>query len=618
MNILILHNSNLPVGITSEGTWQIEAEFFNIDYYILSLPPTDRPDFDSFISNELNKINLLGENSGNTLPLAQYDLIVMPLNFTESYMEYTGLRVAAHIRLTKEWKSFSTPILFLGSDNRDEIMRFSPLGELLNTFNIYYSKHNSVGQLCKMFLWINQNKLFADVNSPEYRSFLYRLKLIPAPANYATHHSIANEWAIMRWIDMMTWDDKYPKPEIMHKEFADMLYFKYLMAVAGDRESFSRKYKRNNPLCPKIDGIANNRIVCVDDESLKGWKVLLESIINASGAEIDFYPFDESTKSISKEKLIDDIKDFLLSDYRKNGGADCYVIDLRLHDDDLSEDVKYHELSGHIIAEFIKSKKLNPYNQVVIFTASNKVWNYEKAVKQTKACGYVIKESPEQNLSKTDSKNLFSKFSKDIKHACHLGFLRGLYSSLKQLETDYGYPEDELSLLYQFIELLNIDNNQKQKSLIRASTLTLYAFFESFMDSRFDIRSTDLIRKDRDFCIKWLGRFYVKCEKNDKNENILTDIKTVNDNSVSKDLIGWNKWTLDPNKRDIPKKMLILIPLSLYFNVSDAGLRIVLKLIDRRNSMAHEGKGEYSIEELKEIFNHIILPILRQEASGSK
>lgn len=609
MNILILHNNNLPTAILDiDQLANKVSQLFEIDIKPLSEPPTDKKDFDVFVSESLS-----------SLVLKRYDLIVMPLNFTETYMEFTGLRVAAHIRLTKEWEAQSCPILFLGSDSIEDIMRFSLLGGILNTFNVYYSHQKQPKELLRRFLLIDKScSRDTSTNSLQFQSFLERMKIIPVPANYATHHSIANEWAIMRWIDMITWDDTYPKPEIMHKEVTDMLYFKYLMAVAGDRETFSRKYKKNNPLRPIIDGIANNRIVCIDDESVKGWKVLLECIINASGAKIDFFPFDESTKSISKEKIIDNIKDFLLRDYLEHGGADCYVIDLRLHDDDFSEDVKYPELSGHKIAEFIKSNELNPYNQVVIFTASNKVWNYDKAVKQTKACGYVIKESPEQNLSKSDSKTLFIKFSKDIKHACNLGFLRGFYHSLKNLESDFGYLEDKLLLLYQFVELLNIDNNQKQKSLIRACTLTLYAFFESFMDDRFEIRSAELIRKDCDYCIKWLGRFYVKYEKNDKNENVLTDIKTVKDNSVNKDLIGWKKWLLDSSKRDISKKMLILIPLSLYYNIPDAGLRRVLKLIDRRNSMAHEGKGEYTLEELKEIFNNTILSIVRQEASGSK
>lgn len=612
MNILILHNNNLPVGITSEGTWQVEAEFFNIDYYILSLPPTDRPDFDSFISNELNKINRLGENSGNTLPLAQYDLIVMPLNFTESYMEYTGLRVAAHIRLTKEWKSFSTPILFLGSDNRDDIMRFSPLGELLNTFNIYYSKHNSVGQLCKMFLWINQNKLLADVDSPEYRSFLYRLKLIPAPANYATHHSIANEWAILRWIDMMTWDDKYPKPEILHKEFSDMLYFKYLMAVAGDRESFSRKYKRNNPLYPKIDGITNKRIVCIDDESPKGWKELLECIFNASGAKIEFFPFDKLTKSISKEALKDKIEDFLYKDYKNEDGcADCYIVDLRLHDDDFREDIKYKELSGHKIAEFIKSKELNPYNQVVIFTASNKVWNYEKAVKQTKACGYVIKESPEQNLSKTDSKDLFNKFSKDIKHACEMSFLRGLYSSLKKLEKDFGYAENELLLLYQFVELLNINNNQKQEAIIKAATLTLSAFLETFLKLRFTITSRELFHCKSSEAMIWQDRVYFCCEKNEDGYKIISDVRCFKEKNTEPH-IG-----LESPKPDADISQIV-IPLFIYYGFSESTIRKIVQLRNARNTMAHTGEGTFTINDLKEFFDDIIIPLLQKEGQSHR
>ena len=600
-NILIINNGNLPLNVPKDSD---NLTFIN---YPISFDSYADEAFDTYVSSTLKEAF---ENE-------KFDLIILPYSLTQQPIEYTGLRVAAHIRLTDEWHHKFSPILFLGPDTANDVILLSSLGGMLFSFNIYHHDQHSDEDIYKKAEEIIQdcqkNNSTEDVNYA-YSDFLNRIKTIETPANYCTHHSIANEWAIMRWIDMITWDNDYPQPEILHNNFSNMLYFKYLMAVAGDRESFSRKYKKNNPLCPKIDGIANNRIVCIDDESIKGWKVLLESIFKASGAEIIFFPFDESTKSITKDKLIDNIKDFLLSDYQLYGGADCYIIDLRLHDDDFDENIKYHELSGHKIAEFIKSEELNPHNQVIIFTASNKVWNYEKAVKQTKACGYVIKESPEQNLSKSDSRALFYQFTKSIKHACNMSYLRDLYGSLKNLEIDYEYAEDELLLLYQFVELLNIDNNQKQESLIRACTLTLYAFFESFMDNRFIPGTTDFSRKDCDCRIMWSGKFYVKYVKNDKNEKIITDIKTVNENSVSKDLIGWDKWMHDKDKINIAKNKTILIPLSLYYNISDVRLRKVLKLINVRNSMAHKGIGEYTLEDLKEIFNDIILPIVRQDA----
>lgn len=591
MKTLVLHYNNLPLSIIKES---LNGKDDDVLIRPLAQPPTDREDFDSFVSDELSKIGL-----------EQFSLIVMPLNFTETYMEFTGLRVAAHIRLTEEWKSVCTPILFLGSEKLEEIMQISQFGVILNTFNIYYLQQYGIEDIKKMLELINNTSLDVDVNSPQYKRFLDVMKIIPAPSNYSSHHSIANEWAILRWSEMHDIILNSSNKNLRH-----MLYFKYLMAIVGEREFFSKSYLKRHQSTLKICGINNCRIVVIDDEISKGWKEIFEIVLKkASGANVTFFPFNKSNLSNNKERLIDDIKLFIKNDFTENqGSANCYIIDLRLHDDDFNENTNYKDLSGHKIAEYIKSQELNPYNQVVVFTASNKIWNYEKAVGITKASGYAVKESPEQNLSKTESKQLYDNFCKAVKHACDMSYLSNLYTKLDNVKRNCQYSEDELTLLYQFIELLNIDNGINQEAILKACVLTLSTFLEVFCKDRFLLTTTELFRNnDSTYSVKWIKRIFIDDDATESSVKCY-------DTSVNVIPAGFKELISTSNQSSkINDKAYILVPLFLYYNLTESELSEVNKLKNARNKVAHEGKTDYTIAELINVFKNIILKVLKLE-----
>ena len=272
MNILVLHRNNVPLCLRSNTSfWKDNG--VNLTSQPFVLPPTDIPDFDTFTNDELN-----------ILDISKYDLFVLPYDLSESYMEYTGLRVAAHIRLTPQWNSLSTPILFLGVDKRDDIVCVSELGGILYSYQIFISSRTSESELLKWFKGINdkfpKGKWTNDeiVNQSQYRSLLLRLKGIQPPANYSTHHSIANEWAIMRWNDMMTQPIK-----LSNTDFEKMLYYKYLRANYGNSQQM-KKWRKEHPNIEKIDNLEpGKKLVLIDDEWNKGWYLLLNHIAESSG-----------------------------------------------------------------------------------------------------------------------------------------------------------------------------------------------------------------------------------------------------------------------------------------------------------------------------------------------
>ncbi len=589
MNILVLHNNNLPDSVFNLNH-KDELQNFVVKIEPLSEPPTDKKDFDVFVSESLSKMEL-----------KQYNLIVMPLNFTDTYMEYTGLRVAAHIRLTKEWEAQSCPILFLGSDKIEEVMRFSLLGGILSTFNVYYSNKKDFDSLLKIFNWIDKTSLKDVVtDSLHFQGFLERMKLIPAPSNYTSHHSVANEWAIVRWADMLS--KRKSRIEIPQNYFSHLLYFKYLMTVAGKRDRFNKRFEDNNPTIGQEPAFDGKRIVLIDDEINKGWEIILKDVIeNRSKGVLVPYPFSQN-KPIKKNDLIDSIKLFIKEDYNKFGGAHCYILDLRLHDDDFNNDTKYNKLSGHIIAEYIKSKEINPYSQIVFFTASNKVWNYKRAIEETHACGYAVKETPEQNLSRDDSKKLFDELIKVVAHACKKSYLKDFFKDVECLLEDYS--EEDLNLLYQFVELLDIDDERNNEALIKSCVFTLSTFIEVFCKERFDITEHDLFRKsDSVFHKSWRDVIYTN-----------SDDLTVRVRNSSSELLPGFRAIAPKNKKDsieIPDLAYILVPLALYYELSESDLSKIYELKENRNRIAHEGKTEYSKSQLLEVFKVILIKILK-------
>ena len=614
MRILVLHNNNIPICLRqgAQGETNDLIQGIGLVHYAFSLPQTDVPDFDTFTCEKLS-----------FLEKEHYDLIILPYSLSETHIEYSGLRVAAHIRLTPKWNSLTTPILFLGIDRVDEIQKLSFLGGILFTNNVYHSDKTGLNELINIFTWIKKYAQVAPseeiMESQEYQSLLQRLNTMPVPANYATHHSIANKWAIIRWKEMFMWKEG-KEPSLPDESFSDMLYFKYLMCSAGQRERYNnRKRKRSVPTSEILN---NRRVIYVDDEAHKGWNAILASILSESGAELIPYPFLDSDKPQTKTEMVQDIMSFLTEDYEKNGGADCYIIDLRLHDEDFQETTKLSDLSGHILAEYIVKKRkdkdnnnikigLNPYNQIVVFTASNKVWNLKKELLEVGAIGYATKESPEQNLSRDESYQAFSELFSAIKDACSMSYLKDWYNELVQLHKNGSYSENDLSLLYEFISLLRVDNGSNLPEIIRACVVTLYAFFETFLikKKRFNLTSMDLYKGDISIG-NWFKRVFFKTDKDERGKvTNYIDIQC-HDHPISTVNPGWE----DPDI--LAKASKILLPLYIYYDIHYNALLDVLQLINERNKGAHEGISAYSIVQFKNVFNHVILPMLKKtEAS---
>lgn len=618
MNILILHNNNIPVDLRL--SFEFDGNAFHSE--VVNYPPYERGDFDSFLCMRLFSL----------FQKAQYDLIVLPYTLGEdNYSEYTGLRIAAHIRLTPHWQHFMTPLLFIGGDDPIDVLRFSDLGGLLYTYRVHTSHARTREEHLKEVGIIDCTRKDVSykewLGAPQYQQFLNRIS-IKSPANYATHHSLANKWAVLRWIEMFSWgaDDA---PIFDDESFKSMLYFKYLMAQSGVREVFTNKYKKNEPIKPKIvldpssykSITKKNRVVYVDDEESM-WSKVLAPIFQNSNVDFVSYHFDKHNK-LEKSVLLQDIMSFLQQDYIDNGGADCYLIDLRLHDDDFADKIKSEDLSGQQIARFIKKEAkndrrekvgLNEGSQIVIFTASNKSWNIEESMIKTGACGYVLKESPEMNYSREESYQLFRDFSNKIREAFNLSYLRQLYQILDGFNYRLTEKDVDLAPLFDYADLLDLDKGKNNNIIIKSCTLCQFRFIETLLLNKhqFYIKGNGDIIMDGREAGNCYHRILFHSIKEKNGYKTVADVDfTENIRPLTKD----DYWEYANENSDISR---IVAALLIYYGIKLIDVKLTVKLKYERNTTSAHGDKVTSItvSDLQEHFEKVIVPILEKETEN--
>lgn len=585
MKVLLLHNNNIPISAITNCNE--DGFVFDIEKQILR-PTIDDDDYDVFISDELGEI----------FEKSNYDCIILPYSFSlENYLEYTGLRVALHIRLTPEWKHTHTPILFVGPDNEKHVAKFSEIGSLLATSGIFKTQKTDSKDIRKILLWINEH--CREITDTQYKKFLQRI-YVPSPIQFRSHHSIANKWAIQRWYELFGRSDESPV-----KDFTQQLYFKWLEAKNNHR----RIKKKDILPAIRIDNIVNSVVLYIDDE-YKGWQGLLQPLCANSRSELRC--FDGFDSAITKCDLIESIKTWI--DKQEENFDDTqvpiYVIDLRLHDDDFNAT----DLSGLQILKYIKKK--NRGNQVVIFTASNKSWNMQVSLIDGHATAYVIKESPEHTTSAQDTRDLYDEFSRAIQKCYKSGYKRRYVSTIKGIEGNSLSNSDIDTGLKAFEDMLIIDD----KSLAYAMCVQLIGVIENFIRENYtlDIPSgTVKLKEDENSRKERLFQFDVR-------NTISATFAIPKRDSSQKEIMFFKELT---KENDLNKDLILpsVVTDSEYVNtLSITCLKYIYKLTDEkinkyweikmlRNGYVHvstsTNKRELELADMTFLFEKIITPL---------
>lgn len=509
----------------------------------------------------------------------KFDGVFVPLCFGETLSDFLGLRLAMLIRLS-ETQNKLTPIVIYGEVTYSDLLH-NDCFDILKMPGVYY-----VGYGYKDIMSVSLS--LHDISDEEYENGIRNMRL-SIPTNIGDNHSVSNQWAIYRWTEMFNWNDR--ALEILDKSFLDSLYFKYLYARFGGHDKFKNKHKQN---C-EISGIAGKKIVYIDDEYYKGWANILSTIFEKSGAE--FVCYEGFINELTCEQLIESINAFIDAN-----DADCYIIDLRLHEDDFKQT---KDLSGHKVAKHIK--EINAGNQIVVFSASNKIWNLKEQLDNIKALGYVLKESPDLNLNRDDSKLLYNEFDRLIRKACELSYLRQLYTAQEELKN----ISEKAKRLDSIVRLLCLDNAENNQDLLGAVLLNEIVFIEDYIknDKRYNIFSTgkDVYlanANNRTFQQPLTGHMFFKREK-------------IDDHSTVNDIDGfYRECTPAPNGWcDVTNSDITLISAALFvgfdMKLSDVKLYVQLKKL-RNTQVAHGGNiKDIKAAMLIEFYHRVIYPLVK-------
>lgn len=521
----------------------------------------------------------------------EYDAIYIPLCFGQTLSDFMGLRLAMHIRLT-ETKCQYKPIYIYGEATIEDIKNNDCFDALkFSGVSLIHCDYDSMKHSIENNPSQNKDEISKDI---------LNIKL-DIPTNIGDNHSVANQWAIYRWKEMFQWNNE--EPEIINTDFNTNLYFKYLIARFGKHDKFKSKKKKD---C-NISDIKEKTILYIDDEYNKGWGNIMEAIFKSNGAK--FICYKDFSKKYSKEDLINNIKNFL-----NENEADCYLLDLRLHEDDFTEKTN---LTGHEIAQYIKQQ--NKGNQIVVFTASNKIWNLKKQFLEIGAVGYALKESPESNYNREESQLLFFEFSRTITKACKLSFLKDLYNQQQILKK----TNVETAELDNIIDLLIVDDGNNNVSILKSVLLTEIVFLEHYIsqvDKLSLFKTSEEAKESLQLCLngkeihKLTGHLFVKREEQSSGRKNIIKAEYFKDKTATP-----SEWS---NVSD-SDAVLIIASLYLYYGLSKQAIQqyIDLKLI-RNTQVAHLGEqklkveNDYqqrvsiAVERLKSFYYDVIVPVV--------
>lgn len=402
MKSLLIYNNNVATTLATE---------FDGDNYLFQIGKAELLNPNFSIDSKIHSI------LSNEIEAEKYDTIFIPFSLSEdNYIEFIGLRFAYHIRLTKEFKNIQTPIIFYGSENATEVNKLSDLGSILFSKNVYTTDKISVEHFKKQIDWVKEN--FTEIDEENFLNDFISRNVIKPSGNYATHHSITNEWSIYRWAKALKIEDDTLKQ--IESIISSNLYFKYLKAKYP-----ISKFSDNKKFCALQDG----KVLFIDDEIEKGWGTVFRTIRYPKSIECFGSDFKSLTSDEIIEKSIEKVKSF---------NPEVIILDFRLHDDDF-ETIDPEKVSSYKILKLIK--EYNQGIQVIILSATNKIWNLLK-LQKIGVDGFILKEAPELSMdadfSKNTLENIYSEIEKALPKAKFLKEFISNSNKIKDFSNDYS------------------------------------------------------------------------------------------------------------------------------------------------------------------------------------
>ncbi|MEO6135461.1 MAG: response regulator [Ginsengibacter sp.] len=404
----------------------------------------------------------------------EVEKILIPLNLNTNDPINDGLKIALHIRLNYELPVIKriVPIIFLSDFTLDVIIRNNDFDPFVNPQNLFFTQSIFLSSFDPDEIK-NLIKKVEPCGENEYHFGILNKLRITQRASVGKH-SISNAWGCFKLAQVTGLRDEIYKNENI-AEHLKTFYAKYLICY---NNAFTNEiFIDLNPM--QCQG---KKILLIDDQAEDGWSILMKNIFKSAGN--DFQAIDSSNYKNNETKQFHDFEGFYAECQNQIGKDwDLIIMDLRLYpekEDIDSEMIIPTELSGYkLIEEFLNE---NEGYQIIVSTASNKIWNINTALKRG-ASSYYIKESPEFSYSIRETKGIYENFKYDVQKCFAQNYLRIIYDDIKTIKKQLAgkaYPinflnelNSQLDLAYEMLDHAN------SKVQFAYAFVTLYLFIEA-------------------------------------------------------------------------------------------------------------------------------------------
>lgn len=499
--------------------------------------------------------------------------IIMPISLSNDVVFNTeGLLLGLHIRLNYQLsiEKRCIPIIYLSNFSIENIIKANNFDKDNNPQNLFFTK----GVYLTSFDTDDVRETLANAlpcsNEDYEKNLLPRLN-IQRKATFGGH-DIANAWGSYKLGLIIGVGEDVFNQEYASK-YLKQLYAKYLICK---NEIFD--YRKMIDLKPiKCSG---RKVLFIDDKADEGWGALMTKTFNRAGK--DFVYVDPSKyKTTDEHRSFSDFDGFYKECQSHIGKDwDLIIIDLRLNP--ATEDIDNNvisptNLSGYkLINEFLTE---NEGYQIIVLTASNKIWNINAALNRG-AYSYYIKESPDFNYPIKETQIQFEEFKEKVQRCFERGYLRDLYIEWNNAKSK---------------------NSNSDKDFIAESDIALDISWEQIKNEYVDFAFLTLFQS--------IESVANKLYKVDQYEDHLDDVVTIDKSesdyfewllSYKEDYNGGYFYSekLSQNKNQKPTALYKISCLfKIKYNKDDSFLRKIGSLTKTRNSIAHHGSKGFSDKE---------------------
>lgn len=496
MNTLLIHNDNLPQEVMDIfGDKKIKFDIQSS--HVIEQDFT----FDKYASAEL----------GNVLTGQQFDAIYVVINLNKNdYLEFTGLSIANHIRLSHEWNHSHTPIVILSPHSIENVSRIADNYEVLYTPGIFFESEFTFEAIEKIYEFIKGHFRVSNFNlltEDDYQKYLKEVRIDP-PGHFDGQHSIDNELTLYHWSKAIGINNFE-----IENEIGASLYFKFINQAnpvktfstqSNDKNNIEQTLNQNFENLVIDNKIENGRILLIDDQWQRGWEIFYKKFPISTEFQFDKIPIIkgdsyQKIQTLTKEKI-------------KSFKPHVILLDLRLIDTDFNVGVQIQNVSGFKLLKYIHSHY--PAIQIIITTASTKASTYSATMNY--AYSYV------QKTMSVEAEKIFIKLKDDIENGIFLSqSLNDYFSQVKKIENNISDFQKET------ISQIKYNLNVSSELLLRAgktkkSIFNSYSYLQLFHVLEYFVNDSSVYKIENDsyFVINKKFKYLTVCMVKREQEEI--------------------------------------------------------------------------------------------------